>query len=128
MAGQRLFSLIIYAAFVVQSSNDGFLDDADSILFSCRTIALPNSLLCEVYPQKIRYFKRRLAYYSNHETCFSPPPPFLVNIHLNPGPGSNLTQNQKESFKRKLSCISLNSRSIVNKRLELSSLLALKPY
>ena len=37
-------------------------------------------------------------------------------------------QKQKECFKRKLSCVSFNSMSIVNKRLELSSLLASKFY
>ena len=38
------------------------------------------------------------------------------------------SQEQKDRFKRKLSCVSFNSRSIVNKRLELSSPLASKSY
>ena len=42
--------------------------------------------------------------------------------------GPNSSQNKKESLKSKLSCVSFNSRSIVNKRLELSSLLTLKSY
>ena len=54
------------------------------------------------------------------------------DVSLNPGPITtsrpNSSQNKKESLKSKLSCVSFNSRSIVNKRLELSSLLALKSY
>ena len=80
-----------------------------------------------------KYHTSRIRYYANSDSTFHQACLLTSgDVSLNPGPittpGPNSTQNQKESFKCKLSCVSFNSRSIVNKRLELSSLLALKSY
>ena len=81
-----------------------------------------------------KYLHTRLRIYSNSVATLQLK--YLLScgdIETNPGPtgDGNLCptrQKEKESFKRKLSCVSFNSRSIVNKRLELSSLLASKSY
>ena len=87
----------------------------------------------ESTPRGRKYHISRIRYYANSDSTFHQARLLTSgDVSLNPGPittsGLSSTQNQKESFKRNLSCVSSNSRSIVNKRLELSSLLALKSY
>ena len=84
-------------------------------------------------PRGRKYHTSRSRYYANSDSSFHQTRLFSSgDVSLNPGPfttsGPNSTQNQKESFKCGLSCVSFNSRSVVNKRLELSRLLALKSY
>ena len=81
-----------------------------------------------------KYLHTRLRIYSN--SVATPQFQYLLScgdIETNPGPtgDGNLcptSQEQKDRFKRKLSFVSFNSRSIVNKRLELSSPFASKSY
>ena len=81
-----------------------------------------------------KYLHTRLRIYSNSVATLQLK--YLLScgdIETNPGPTGDgnsrpTCQKQKESFKHKLSCVSFNSRSIVNKRLELSSLLVSKSY
>ena len=84
-------------------------------------------------PRGRKYYTSRIRYYANSDSTFHQTRLLTSgDVSLNPGPittsGPNSSQNKKESLKSKLSCVSFNSRSIVNKRLELSSLLALKSY
>ena len=84
-------------------------------------------------PRGRKYYTSRIRYYANSDSTFHQTRLLTSgDVLLNPGPittsGPNSSQNKKESLKSKLSCVSFNSRSIVNKRLELSSLLALKSY
>ena len=84
-------------------------------------------------PRGRKYHISRIRYYANSDSTFHQARLLTSgNVSLNPGPittsGPNSTENQKKSFKCKLSCVSFDSRSIVNKRLELSRLLALKSY
>jgi hypothetical protein len=60
------------------------------------------------------YFKRRIAYYSNHVACLSFNK-ILINIHPNPGPGM-------DSDKRSIRGLYLNARSLVHKTDKLQSL------
>ena len=84
-------------------------------------------------PRGRKYYTSRIRYYADSDSTFHQTRLLTSGyVSLNPGPittsGPNSSQNKKESLKSKLSCVSFNSRSIVNKRLELSSLLALKSY
>ena len=60
------------------------------------------------------YFKRRIAYCSNHVACLSFDK-ILINIHPNPGPGM-------DSDKHSIRGLYLNARSLVHKTDKLQSL------
>ena len=106
----------------------------DRLIISHRLVVPHIGTVLLKLKRRKKYLHTRLRIYSNSVAILQLK--YLLScgdIETNQGPtgDGNLCptrQKQKESFKRKLSCVSFNSRSIVNKRLELSSLLASKSY